>query len=109
MYFKRFDQIIWTGHPEMFLRHCIFTIFSKVNIANGFESKTCLVKPEEVFSGYSELFDQQFSGIFLCYLPISANPSWKFLHHTDHREVTLDDSEARRIKAQTSLGSAVTS
>lgn len=65
------------GHPEIFLPHNVFATFanSKDNITNGFESKTCMVKPEEVFHGYSELFDQQFSGIFLCYLPISAKLS----------------------------------
>lgn len=59
MYFKSFDQVIWTGQPEIFLPHSIFAIFanSKVSVTNDFESKTCMVKPEEVFYGYSEVFD----------------------------------------------------
>lgn len=51
---------------------------------------------------------QQFSGIFLCYLAISAKPSWKALCHANHRVVILGDVEARCINAQTPLSSALT-
>lgn len=52
------------------------------------------MKPAGVFYSYSELFDQQFSGVFLCYLQISEDPSWKVLHH-----IGVHDFEIRYINA----------